>query len=60
MDFRNNLFWAFGAGDSATTIANANATFLFTETDRLNQIADPKLTGISRDYDEVLGPQAHG
>ena len=57
VDFRNNLFWAFGAGDSATTIANANATFLFTETDRLNQIADPKLTGISRDYDEVLDPR---
>jgi hypothetical protein len=57
VDFRNNLFWGFGAGDSTTTIANANATFLFTETDRLNQIADPKLTGISRDYDEVLDPR---
>ena len=57
LDFRNNLWWAFGAGSTPETIANANALPLFTEGYRKNQIADPKLRGISRTFDQKLDPR---
>ena len=57
IDFRNNIWWSFGAGDTGETIANANAQYLFTEADRLNQIIDPQITAISRDFDAALDPR---
>jgi hypothetical protein len=57
IDFRNNIWWSFGAGSTGAEIANANAQYLFTEADRMNTIEDPMLTGISRDFDEVLDPR---
>ena len=57
LDFRNNIWWAFGAGSTATEIANGNALPLFTEGDRNNQIVDPQLRGISRTFDAMLDPR---
>ena len=57
LDFRNNIWWAFGAGSTPETIANANALPLFTEGNRNNQIVDPQLRGISRTFDAVLDPR---
>ncbi len=55
--FRENLWWSFGAGSSPSEIANANALRLFTAADNNNQIADPKLRGISRTFDGMLDPR---
>lgn len=57
IEFRNNIWWGFGTGDTGETIANANAQYLFTEADRMNQIIDPQITAISRDFDAVLDPR---
>ena len=57
LDFRNNIWWAFGAGSAPADIANGNALPLFTEGDRNNVIADPMLMGISRTFDAVLDPR---
>ncbi len=57
IDFRNNLWWAFGAGSSPAEIANGNALPLFTEGDRNNAIVDPQLRGISRTFDAMLDPR---
>ena len=57
IDFRNNIWWSFGAGETGESIANANAQYLFSETDRLNQIIDPQITAISRDFDAMLDPR---
>tara|TARA_S200002703_G_C3798930_1_gene246850 strand:+ start:612 stop:2165 length:1554 start_codon:yes stop_codon:yes gene_type:complete len=57
IDFQNNIWWQFGAGDTPDTIANLNATYLFTDTSFNNRIVDPKLGPISRDYDSVLDPR---
>ena len=57
IDFQNNIWWLFGAGDTPETIANENATPLFTDLSLNNRIIDPKLGPISRDYDAVLDPR---
>ncbi len=57
LDFRNNIWWAFGAGSTAAEIANSNALPLFTEGDRNNDIVDPQLRGISRTFDAMLDPR---
>ena len=57
LDFRNNIWWAFGAGSTAAEISNENALPLFTEGDRGNQIVDPQLRGISRTFDAMLDPR---
>lgn len=57
LDFRNNIWWAFGAGSTPEEIANANALSLFTEGDRNNQIIDPQVRGVSRTFDAMLDPR---
>ena len=57
IDFRNNIWWNFGAGETGDTIANTNAQYLFAEADRMNQIIDPQITAISRDFDAGLDPR---
>jgi hypothetical protein len=57
IDFRNNIWWSFGAGSTGAEIASANAQYLFAEADRMNTIEDPMLTGISRDFDAMLDPR---
>jgi len=57
MDFRENIWGPFGAGSTAATIANANAQIFFTDASRSNIIANPMLTGVSRNPDGVLDPR---
>ncbi|MCS1409694.1 MAG: hypothetical protein M2R45_02878 [Verrucomicrobia subdivision 3 bacterium] len=57
LDFRNNIWWAFGDDSEPSEIANGNALPLFTEGDRNNMIVDPQLRGISRTFDGVLDPR---
>ena len=57
IDFQNNIWWLIGAGDTPETIANENATPLFTDFSLNNRIIDPKLGPMSRDYDAVLDPR---
>lgn len=57
IDFTNNIWWAFGSGNVAENIANANALPIFTEGNRNNLIVDPKLRGISRTFDQRLDPR---
>ncbi|HSH16103.1 MAG TPA: T9SS C-terminal target domain-containing protein, partial [Verrucomicrobiae bacterium] len=57
LDLRNNLWWGFGAGNTAAQIANADAQVLFTDASRMNEIVDPQLRGISREPDGGLDPR---
>lgn len=57
IDFQNNIWWQFGAGDTPETISNANASVYFLDHSLNNRIIDPKLGPISRDYDAVLDPR---
>ena len=52
----DNLWWAFGGGESLDAITNENAKSLIGEGTN-NQFIDPALGGISRDSDGGLDPR---
>ena len=57
LNFRNNIFFGFGAGNTIEALApQEHAQILFTDQARDNQIVDPQLGGISRSADGGLNP----
>ncbi len=57
LDFRGNLFWGFGGGNTVDNLNVLNAEVLFTDASRDNQIVDPMLRGISREEEVSLDPR---
>jgi len=57
VELAENIWWAFGGGDSLETIANENGASLLTDTSMNNQFIDPMLGGISREANMGLDPR---
>ncbi len=57
LDFRSNLFWGFGGGNTVDNLNVLNAEILFTDTARDNQIVDPMLRSINREEEAMLDPR---
>ena len=57
LDFRENLWFGFTAGNTVANLNVLNSDVLFTDTTRSNIIADPMLMGISRTANGGLDPR---
>ncbi len=57
LDFRENLWFGFTAGNTVANLNVLNSDVLFTDTARSNVIADPMLMGISRTANGGLDPR---
>ena len=57
LDFRENLWFGFTAGNTVANLNVLNSAVLFTDTARSNVIADPLLMGISRTANGGLDPR---
>ena len=57
LQFENNLWFGFTAGNTAANLDVGGAALLFSDTTRSNLIVDPLLTGISRTNNRALDPR---
>lgn len=57
LDFRNNLWWGFGGGNTVANLDLGNSAILFNDAARQNVIADPMLGSISRTNNFGLDPR---
>lgn len=57
LDLRNNLWWGYGGGNTASNLDVLNSDILFSDAARQNVIADPMLGSISRTNNFGLDPR---